>query len=53
MTWETFLGRSLAFGLHPVAAWPRISNRARAAMVGTYCGASYAIVLMLLVLLRG
>jgi uncharacterized membrane protein len=53
MAWETVIGRSLAFGLHPVAAWPRISNRARAAMVAAYCSASYAIVLGLLFLGRG
>jgi hypothetical protein len=51
MAWEVIVGRSLAFGIHPVAAWPRISNRARAAMIAAYFGAGYAIVLTTLLFL--
>jgi hypothetical protein len=51
MAWETLLGRSVAFGLHPLAAWPRLSSGARALLIAGYCGAGYAIVLAMLLLL--
>ena len=48
---EILLGRALAFGVHPYAAWARLTLRGRALLVGGYCGASYAIVLGLLLAL--
>jgi hypothetical protein len=53
MGWEILVGRSLAFGLHPLAAWPRLSTSARALLIAAYCGAGYAIVLTALLLLNG
>jgi len=47
------IGRSLAFAVHPAAAWMRLPPRGRAAIVATYAVASYAIVLAALALLGG
>jgi hypothetical protein len=43
-----FVGRSLAMCAHPVAAWRRGSVRARLVVVAAYFIASYATVLMAL-----
>ena len=51
MAWEILLGRSVAFGLHPLAAWPRLNRRARALLIAAYCGTGYTIVLAALLLL--
>jgi len=51
MSWETRVGRSLAFGVHPRAAWPRLTLTSRALLVTGYAVASYAIVLAILLLL--
>ena len=45
------VGRSLAFAVHPTAAWTRLSGRGRVAFVASYGLASYAIVLTAMVLL--
>jgi len=42
------VGRSLAFAVHPAAAWTRLSRRGRAAIVASYALTSYAIVLTML-----
>lgn len=48
MTVERFVGRSLAFCVHPYAAWPRLPLRGRALIVGAYFGAAYTAVLLAL-----
>jgi len=50
MSWETRIGRSLAFGVHPRAAWPRLTRTSRALLVTGYAVASYVLVLVLLLL---
>jgi len=47
---ELLLGRSLAFCVHPVAAWPRLDTMGRTFLVASYGAASYAVVLAALVL---
>ena len=51
MNWELLVGRSLAFGVHPMAAWPRLSRSGRVLLIAGYCGASYAAVLAALLAL--
>jgi hypothetical protein len=48
---EVLIGRSLASCIHPVAAWRTRSTRWRAVLVGSYLGAGYAGVLLVLLLL--
>jgi len=42
MTVEVVLGRSLAYAIHPSAAWRHLQPAGRAALVAAYFGASYA-----------
>jgi hypothetical protein len=51
MAWETVLGRSLAFGCHPVAAWPRLAGPARILLVAAYGALGYSTVLAFLLLI--
>ena len=48
MTVERLLGRSVAFCVHPYAAWRRLPVRGRALLVGAYFGTAYTVVLVLL-----
>jgi hypothetical protein len=48
MTLDVFLGRSLAFCVHPSAAWMRLTARGRTLLIGAYFAASYVVVLALL-----
>jgi hypothetical protein len=48
---ELLLGRSLAFCVHPVAAWSRLDTMGRTFLVAAYGAASYAVVLAALVLI--
>jgi hypothetical protein len=48
MTIEAMIGRSLAFCLHPTAAWRVLSPKRRALLVAAYFGASYVGVLAVL-----
>lgn len=48
MTWELLLGRSVAFCLHPSAAWRVLSHSGRALMLAAYFGAGYLGVLVTL-----
>jgi len=48
MTIEILLGRSLAFCLHPTAAWRVLPPTRRALLVGAYFGAGYVGVLVAL-----
>jgi hypothetical protein len=48
---ELLLGRSLAFCVHPVAAWPRLDPKGRTFLVAAYGAAGYAAVLAALVLM--
>ena len=48
MTWELLLGRSLAFCLHPSAAWPVLPQSGRVLMLAAYFGAAYVGVLLTL-----
>jgi hypothetical protein len=48
MSLEILLGRSLAFCVHPYAAWDRLPLRGRALLVGAYFGTGYTVVLFLL-----
>jgi hypothetical protein len=48
---ELIIGRSVAFCVHPHAAWRRLSSTGRTLLVAAYCGASYTIVLALLLAL--
>ena len=45
MPFEIVVGRALAFGLHPVAAWERLPASRRALLVAAYLSASYLLVL--------
>jgi hypothetical protein len=45
---EALLGRSLAFCVHPYAAWRRLAIGGRALLVAAYFAAAYTIVLTLL-----
>ena len=45
---ELLLGRSAAMCVHPFAAWLRLTVRGRTLLVSAYFGASYAIVLAIL-----
>jgi hypothetical protein len=45
------VGRSLAFAVHPTAAWTRLSRRGRVAFVASYALTTYALVLTAMVLL--
>jgi hypothetical protein len=45
---DVLLGRSLAFCLHPYAAWHRLPSRGRALLACAYFGFGYALTLMLL-----
>jgi hypothetical protein len=45
MPFEVVVGRALAFGVHPVAAWRRSPTSRRALLVAAYVSASYLIVL--------
>ena len=45
MDWNVLVGRSLAFCVHPFAAWPRLDLRGRALLVGAYAAFGYATVL--------
>ena len=51
MTLDVVLGRSLAFCVHPSAAWVRLTARGRTLLVSAYFGAGYALVLALLLVL--
>jgi hypothetical protein len=48
---ELFIGRSLAFCAHPLAAWRVVSRRWRFLMVFTYFVAAYATILSALLVL--
>ncbi len=48
VTVERLLGRSVAFCVHPYAAWRRLPVRGRALLVGAYFGTAYTVVLVLL-----
>ena len=50
MTVETLMGRTLAYCLHPAAAWRVVSARGRAVILGAYAAAGYAAVLTALLL---
>jgi hypothetical protein len=51
MPWEILLGRAAARCVHPAAAWQVASARGRAALVGAYFGAGYAVALAALLAL--
>ncbi len=51
MSWELFLGRTLAVCAHPAAAWRVLSRRGRAFVLGAYFTASYLAVLVTLLVL--
>jgi hypothetical protein len=42
MSVEVALGRSLAYAVHPSAAWRRLRPAGKAALVAAYFGISYA-----------
>jgi len=48
---EVLIGRSLAFFVHPAAAWRRLSLPGRAGLVGAYFSAAYLVVLIFLLAL--
>jgi hypothetical protein len=48
MALEILIGRSLAFCLHPSAAWRVLPPARRALLVGAYFGAAYVGVLVAL-----
>jgi hypothetical protein len=48
MTIEILIGRTLAYCLHPAAAWRIVSLRGRAAILGAYAAGGYLAVLSLL-----
>lgn len=50
MSFDLLIGRSLAFCVHPYAAWRRLDARGRTLLVGAYFGASYTAVLAALLL---
>jgi hypothetical protein len=50
MALEILIGRSLAFCLHPSAAWRVLSPARRLLLVGAYAGAGYISVLTVLLL---
>jgi hypothetical protein len=50
MSLELFIGRGLAFCVHPMAAWRVLSSPGRAAVVAAYAGAAYVTVLSVLLL---
>ena len=52
MVIEQALGRSLAFIVHPHAAWRILSSRGRAGLVGAYFLAGYAAMLTVLLGVR-
>ena len=45
---DLFIGRALAWCVHPAAAWQRLPARGRVLLVAAYVGASYTTVLTLL-----
>jgi len=45
---DLFIGRALAWCVHPVAAWQRLPARGRVLLVAAYVSASYSTVLTLL-----
>jgi hypothetical protein len=45
---DLFIGRALAWCVHPTAAWQRLPARGRVLLVAAYVGASYTVVLTLL-----
>ena len=47
---ERFVGRTLAITLHPYAAWRTRSAKGRTLLVASYVAASYATVLIVLLL---
>ena len=51
MSFETRLGRSLAFCAYPEAAWRRLPARGRALLVSAYLLAAYVTVLSVLLAL--
>jgi hypothetical protein len=51
MELDVIVGRSLAFCVHPNAAWRRLTARGRALLVGAYFAAGYGTVLALLFML--
>lgn len=48
MTIDTIIGRTLAYCMHPAAAWRIVSLRGRAAILGAYAAAGYIGVLVAL-----
>ncbi len=51
VTLDILLGRSLAFCVHPSAAWTRLPARGRALLIAAYFGAGYVVVLAALIAL--
>jgi hypothetical protein len=47
---EVLIGRTLAYCVHPRAAWRVVSGRGRAAIVGAYAAAGYVAMLTALLL---
>lgn len=52
MALEQALGRSLAFIVHPHAAWRTLGSKGRAGLVGAYFLAGYAAALTVLLGIR-
>ena len=48
MPWDILVGRSLAFCVHPVAGWGRLTASGRMLVVTAYFGASYVLILAIL-----
>src|SRR5262245_47143706 len=48
---EVVVGRALALGVHPLAAWRRLPTSGRVLLVAAYVGASYLIVLTALLMI--
>jgi len=48
MALDVFLGRALAFCVHPCSAWPRLDVRGRTLIVATYFTTAYVVVLGML-----
>ena len=51
MTADVVLGRSLAYAVHPAAAWRRLQPAGRVALVAAYFAASYACALVALLVM--
>jgi hypothetical protein len=53
MALDLVIGRGLAFFVHPLKAWPRLTPRARACLVGAYAAAGYAVGIAVLLTVQG